>query len=65
MAMCLMVLGALKAHFHYSLNPTANHTKCHQGGWHMHTKTVQGGTGVATRTGHHSTPSSRGDGRVV
>ena len=36
MAMCLMVLGALKGHFHYSLNPTASHTKCHQGTWHMH-----------------------------
>ena len=34
-AMFLMVLGALKAHFHYSLNPTANHTKHHQGMWHM------------------------------
>ena len=36
MAICLMVMGALKAHFHYSLNPTASHTKCHQGAWHMH-----------------------------
>ena len=25
-----MVLGALKAHFCYSLNPTASHIKCHQ-----------------------------------
>ena len=32
----LMVLNALKAHSHYSLNPTASHTKCHQGMWHMH-----------------------------
>ena len=32
----LMVLGASKAHFHYSLNPTVSHTKHHQGVWHMH-----------------------------
>ena len=34
----LMVLGALKAHSHYSLNLTASHTKCHQGMQHMHYK---------------------------
>ena len=34
----LMVLGALKAHYHYSLNLTANHTKWHQCVWHMHYK---------------------------
>ena len=32
----LPVLGALRAHFHYSLNPTASHSKYHQGMWHMH-----------------------------
>ena len=35
-AMFLMALGASKAHFHYSLNLTASHTKHHQGMWHMH-----------------------------
>ena len=31
LAMFLMVLGASKAHSHYSLNWTASHTKGHQG----------------------------------
>ena len=31
----LLVLGASKAHFHCSLSPTASHTKCHPGMWHM------------------------------
>ena len=31
----LMVLGASKAHSHYSLSWTASHTKCHQGAWYM------------------------------
>ena len=35
LAMFLMVLGASKAHSHYSLNPTASHTKCHHGTWHI------------------------------
>ena len=34
----LMVLGSLKAHSHYSINLTANHTKHCQGIWHMHYK---------------------------
>ena len=32
----LMVLDALKAHFHYSLNPTESHIKHYQGAWHMY-----------------------------
>ena len=36
MVMFLMVLGASKVHLHYSLNPTASHTKHHQGTRHMH-----------------------------
>ena len=40
MAMFLMALGALKAHFHYSLNLTASHSKHHQGMWHMHYRSL-------------------------
>ena len=40
MAMFLMALGASKAHFHYSLNLTAIHTKHHQGMWHMHYRSL-------------------------
>ena len=40
MAMFFMALGASKAHFHYSLNLTASHTKCHQGMWHMHYRSL-------------------------
>ena len=64
--MFLMALGASKAHFHYSLNLTASHTKHHQG---VHgiciTEAFQRRTKVATRTRHHNTPRSRPDGRVV
>ena len=65
MAIYLMVLGALKACFHYSFNLTASHTKHHQGIWICITETVQRGTEASTGTGHHRTPRSRQDGRVV
>ena len=34
--MCLMELGASKAHFLCGSSPIANCIKCHQGVWHMH-----------------------------
>ena len=34
LAMFLMVLGALRAHSHYSLNPIASCTKHHPDAWH-------------------------------